>query len=323
MNVTDFERPLGLIERCRELVAAINESASRTGAHQAQTGWMTIHGAPVYAAPMEPEAVTTGFLAELPRRAHFFTGWPPEGAVPTRMGALAAALPAPLAARLFARFWHRLQRAPTYFAGLPLSAARRLAAWYEHRLPVSLRPGAAFDGTELDRLALVERLAAMHQLGVFRTLRRVERPVVLEIGAGYGLLAASLLRAFPGIQYRIVDLPSSLALSACYLTSRGHSGVQFALSTQLDRFDGKPIDLAINTLSFGEMPAATVDVYGAFIARNLAPGGRLFEQNFDNTHCEKQNFCDPAAALTLHLVCERESRGFWLKGRPRIWTVKP
>lgn len=307
-----------VVTRCQALVAEIGAIAEATGAYEAQREWIAMDGTPVYNTPITPDYVTSEFLAELPRHAPFFTGSPPEGATPTRFGALLCRLPAPLAGRLFARYWHRLQRAPHYFAGLPLDAARRLADWYLGRLPQVVQAAAACDGTELDRLALCERLYAMHTLGVFAALGAIRRPAIVEIGAGYGMVAAALLRAFPRASYRIVDLPNSLALAGCYLTSRRIEGVELVVSTQLSRLEGRPIDLAINTLSFGEMSAETVDRYAAFIARNLAPSGQLFEQNFDNARLHG-TFCDPASVLARHLACTATARGFWLKGTPRIW----
>lgn len=328
------------VARCRALVAEIDALARQTGAYEAERQWTAPAGNPVYPSPLRPEDVTPAFLAELPSRSPFFTGWPPNGATLNRLGTAIWAILSPLSpvlgARVITRWWHRLQREPCYYGGPPKNVAKVLADWYETHLPPNLRPRADFDGTELDRLALCERLTAMRRLEVISSLGSIDCPVVLEIGAGYGALAAMLRQMFPELIYLIVDLPSSLARAGCYLATRQAGRVSvigpevvltpgdigLVVNTALSAVEGQPIDLAINTLSFGEMSSAVVESYAAFLSRNLTADGMLFEQNFDNTHIEGENFCDPSAALSRHLKRSANcAGGYYMKGTPRLWVA--
>lgn len=316
------------IAACQMLVAALDARACATGAYELEREWVAPDGNPVHAVTLRPDDISAGFLADLPRHAHFFTGWPPEGGTLNCAGRVLwrtlGRIAPELGHRVLRRWWHRLQSAPGYYAGPPREAALALAERHARRLPLELRPAEDFDGTDLDRLALSERLLAMERLGVFRFLAGIEKPVVLEIGAGYGMLAAALLRVFPAASYTIVDLPTSLMLSGCYLRSRmaSRSMVSLVLSADLPELEGTPIDLAVNTLSFGEMGDATVDAYAAFLRRNLKPTGILFEQNFAHRQFAQPNFCDPGAILGRHLRLTAESRlGLYLKGVPRLWAT--
>jgi hypothetical protein len=327
------------VERCRALVAAIDGAARQIGAYEAQRQWIGPDGQPIHSKPLLSGDISVEFLSKLPQRATYFTGWPIERGELTRVGTgiwrgLRFLSPM-LAARVLTRWWHRLQRTPGYYAGLPGAVATELADLYALSLPSRLRPGADFDGTEPDRVALCERLIAMDRLGLLRRLAAIDRPVILEIGAGYGMLAAALIGALPRATYVIVDLPSSLALSGCYLASRSSRRISLVrgagnivsgeiglvLSVELPVLEGLKIDLAINTLSFGEMSEAVVDGYAAFLQRNLG-GGLLFEQNFDCTHFAGPNFCDPSRALARHFHLQpRRARGFYMKGQPRLWVT--
>jgi hypothetical protein len=321
-----------MVERCRALVAEIDKRASETGAYEAEKQWTAPSGHPVYPAPIKPKDITAEFLADIPERAPFFTGWPADAAKLTAFGtalwmALRPFSPA-LGVRILARWWHRLQQEPAYYPGPTRDAARALARRLARQLPVVLRPSGNFDGTDMDRLALCERLAAMHSLGVFRRLAAIDRPVILEIGAGYGMLAAALLRALPEARYVVLHLPSSLVLSGCYLASRGFrvsfgadSGIRLALPADLPQLQEMTLDLAVNTLSFAEMPSDTVGTYAGFLRQTLTPDGVLFEQNFDNSYIGGSNFCDPTPALQQHLTCVATApERRYLKGRPRVWV---
>ncbi|HUC64574.1 MAG TPA: putative sugar O-methyltransferase [Stellaceae bacterium] len=324
------------VARCRALVAEIDARARATGAYDTQRYWTGDSNDPVYQSVIDPASVTSGFLVDLPQRVPFFTGWPAEGVTLNESGwlvwRLLRALPPPLGARVFVRWWHRLQLEPRY-NGLPLTIARALARHLARQLPLALRPQEDFDGTDQDRLALCERLVAMQKLSVLGHLSQVDSPVILEIGAGYGMLAAAVRRAFPRCTYLVVDLPNSLAFSGCYLASRQDGSVRvvaderpspgdvgLVLTTDLAAVEGIPIDVAINTLSFAEMPESVVEGYGAFLRRNLAPGGHLFEQNYDNSHCGRSTFCDPQIALARHLREVSRASGWYLRGVPRLWV---
>ncbi len=324
--------------RCQALVAEIDAKARATGAYDNEREWVSPSGEPVHARRMHADDVTASFLAELPQRSHFFTGWAPQGATLNALGRAIWRVIRPmsptLGARIFVRWWHRLQLEPHY-DGLPLSMAAALADQRARRLPPRLRPPRNFDGTALDRVALCERLLAMQQLGLLDRLGATGRPVVLEIGAGYGMLAHALLRAFPNLVYLIIDLPSSLALSGCYLASRcpgrvflaapnvtlAEGDVGLALNTELSAVAQVRIDLAINTLSFAEMSESVVESYATFLRHALRPHGLLFEQNYDNSHVGRTNFCNPTAVLGRHLKECGRAAGWHLRGIPRIWST--
>jgi len=193
------------IARCRALAAEIDTRARETDAYALERKWVAPDGVPIHAAPVALEEITEDFLLALPERAHFFTGWPPEGPSLNRLGGTAwntlRLVHTPLAAQVLTRWWHRFQRTPAYYAGLPLEAAKAMSKWYIRQLPPALRPAHGFDGTELDRLSLSERLLAMCRLGIFERLTATEKPTVLEIGAGYGSLARALRRAYPSLTY--------------------------------------------------------------------------------------------------------------------------
>jgi hypothetical protein len=329
------------VERCRALVAEIDALARQTGGYDAQWRWLNDAATgPVFDPGhlLCAEDISPEFLATIPKRSTIFSGSWLEG---TEMNAAGRAIwsllkrvSPVLGAKIIDRWWHHLTSSNRY-RGLPLTIADLLAAERTRQLPTFLRPPASFDGTTYDRMALTERLTALEAAGMIEPLRGKPRPVVLEIGAGYGVLALALKRALPHATYVVVDLPETLKLSGCYLTTRQNAPVLMAppstvppgeppflicVATALDRLEGLPIDLAINTLSFGEMSLAEVGRYAAFLRRNLAPSSALFEQNFDNSHVGSGNFCNPTVVLAQHFNHHTPVRGMYIKGRPRVWS---
>jgi hypothetical protein len=197
--------------------------------------------------------------------------------------------------------------------------------------------GYEIDGRCVNRdvVAYQERINLMRELGVLERLKH-GTGVVVEIGAGYGALAYYLKRRFPGVTYVIVDLPPSLLFSGCYLAAALpevpirvlgpggagvlHGGVNLVSNVDLEQLSGLCVDVAINTLSFAEMPAATVAHYCGWLERNLGPDGVLFEQNFDNRHYGLENYSGPAEVIEGFLRCRAaRSRGVhW--GPVRVWV---
>lgn len=119
---------------------------------------------------------------------------------------------------------------------------------------------------------------------------------VLEIGAGYGGVAEILLRKGVAGSYTVVDLPENLFLSAQYLQRTfpdrpaaivDRAGDQdwkacdfrFVLANDIPLLDAESFDLVVNTLSLGEMPAATARAYVTWISTHLAPDGIFFSHN--------------------------------------------
>jgi len=159
-----------------------------------------------------------------------------------------------------------------------------------------------------DTYAYQERLNLLHESGLLTWLERREQRTgqvrILEIGGGYGALAAALKRAFPLSSYTICDLPESLLFSGCYLRVARPDCAHLTYETAQDVVAPQPFgfqylpnflfpalvgagatyDLVVNTLSFSEMTAHQVRTYGEGISSLIGQGGVLFEQNQDNRH---------------------------------------
>lgn len=88
---------------------------------------------------------------------------------------------------------------------------------------------------------------------------------IVEIGAGFGRTAHTLLKLCPNIkQYTIVDLSPMLKLSSGYLNKvlgSEASKIQFISSNAIDLWQHVKSDLAINIDSFQEMPKETIINY--------------------------------------------------------------
>ncbi len=190
-----------------------------------------------------------------------------------------------------------------------------------------------------DVVSYQERVNLLTESGVLDGLLAKPKPVVVEIGAGYGGLAWFIKRKAPDVTYYIVDLPHALLFSSSYLTVAlpDHAVCAFdgnigdvkpgslvcVVNRLLNDLKDIEIDLAINTLSFGEMPAPTVAAYAEFIRRNLASEGALFEQNFNNRGFSKTCHCDPRRVLRRYLAIKKIPAGRALWGEARLWGRKP
>lgn len=186
-----------------------------------------------------------------------------------------------------------------------------------------------------DVVAYQERINLMRELGVFDHLQRKGAPLILEIGGGYGALAFFLKQRFPHATYVIVDLPRSLLFSGCYLAAAlpgvevrvfkpgneqfAPGSITLVADFLLHQLPVPVVDVALNTLSFAEMPEQTVADYGRWLARHLAADGLLFEQNFDNRHLGAANFSHPAGVLAQFFRLESSRKaGFW---RRLSWRI--
>ncbi len=185
-----------------------------------------------------------------------------------------------------------------------------------------------------DVLGYQERINVLHAFGLIARLQDMERPVIVEIGGGYGALAHFLKKLIPQATYMIIDLPSSLVYSMSYLAvaSPEHEAVVsdrpdlirpegqfvFAPDFAVERSNPFPIDLVVNTLSFAEMPAATVERYAAFARACVAlRKGVLFEQNF---RCDPPG-CDPEEIIKRHFDFQIRCRARTRWGRASVWGV--
>ena len=92
---------------------------------------------------------------------------------------------------------------------------------------------------------------------------------IIEIGAGFGRTAHTLLKLCPSIKiYTIVDLPSMLKLSSKYLEKvlpNNYSKLNFIASNDIEKWESIKADLAINIDSFQEMPSKTITNYIEYV----------------------------------------------------------
>jgi SAM-dependent methyltransferase len=132
---------------------------------------------------------------------------------------------------------------------------------------------------------------------IHRTLAGRRAPRILEIGAGYGALAAKLRRIDAGSRLVLVDLPETLAIQRWYLSQAmpaarliGYReycnlGMQSALEqadvlllppAAISELPAKIFDAAINIRSFAEMTTSYVGFYVSEIERVLKENGIFY-----------------------------------------------
>ncbi len=165
--------------------------------------------------------------------------------------------------------------------------------------------GFSVDGQlmNLDTLKFYECLIALEGAGLLSKFR-VEagpRPVVLEIGAGWGGFAYQFKALCPNTTYVIIDLPQTLLFSGTYLKTafpqtsifiygdqsgagllKHDQGYDFILlpNYSWNEFNSH-LDLAINMVSFQEMTTAQVEGYVNKIAGSGCP--YLYSMNRDRS----------------------------------------
>ncbi len=113
-------------------------------------------------------------------------------------------------------------------------------------------------------------------------LEGVERPVVAEIGGGFGGFAYNLLKRSPGVTYVDFDLPENLIIASYYLSMafpdrrillydspdmvldakllREYDAVMMP-NFMLPKLVDRAADMLINTISFSEMEYSTIEEY--------------------------------------------------------------
>ena len=134
----------------------------------------------------------------------------------------------------------------------------------------------------VDTMKFFEVALALERAGVLARLKAVERPVVCEIGPGWGGFAYAFKRLFPDATVILVDLPELFLFSATYLMSAfpqaravfwGDEGTAEALQSdtppdfvfvshaEIDQVHPRRLDATINMVSFQEMRADQVRGY--------------------------------------------------------------
>jgi hypothetical protein len=135
-----------------------------------------------------------------------------------------------------------------------------------------------------------EVITNLHLTGLLGWLGAMKgRPVICEIGGGFGGLALQLSQQVPGCIYILIDLPEILFLAGAYLATNAHAWSEISVfdpqkplvfdegkttfvlvpHTDYERLPSFDINLAVNTLSMQEMGQESVDGYMTFLKRRL------------------------------------------------------
>jgi hypothetical protein len=150
--------------------------------------------------------------------------------------------------------------------------------------------GFEIDGRlfNVDTLKFYEVLVGMQRAGVLDAIGAKERPLICEVGAGWGGFAYQLKTLVPAATVVIADFPEMFLLSATYLGAlfpdrtllfAGDEPVDrwreadfvFVPDAWADRLAGLPLDLTVNMVSFQEMTDAQVRGYAALAASAGCP----------------------------------------------------
>jgi hypothetical protein len=158
----------------------------------------------------------------------------------------------------------------------------------------------------IDTLKFYEATIALQRGAVLSHLRQNrDRPVVWEIGAGWGGMAYTLKTLCPNVTYVITDLPELFLFSAVYLQSAfpqarigfyGDAPLEelmrmdldflFTPHTALEELALPRLDLTVNMVSFQEMTSDQVEGY---VERSYELGSRyLYSLNRDRSHYNRE-----------------------------------
>jgi glycosyltransferase involved in cell wall biosynthesis len=138
----------------------------------------------------------------------------------------------------------------------------------------------------VDTIKFFEVLIGMERGGVMGAIRAIDRPVVCEIGAGWGGFIYQLKTLLPRATYVLVDFPELFLFSATYLGAMfpdarllfvgaegtasidGWRDADFVfVPHSLSRLASTlPLDLTVNMVSFQEMTDAQVRAYAGIAA---------------------------------------------------------
>lgn len=183
-----------------------------------------------------------------------------------------------------------------------------------------------------------ERLNHLRTAGCLEQL--TDKAFIIEIGGGFGALAHAIKQIKPKSQYFIVDLATSLKFSYSWLTLQGYrcqlmnsasdmtlinqDDIDFFLINSEDKslLNNINFDLAINTLSFTEMPRVVVDDYGLFLQQRLAvKQGILFEQNNEYPHHAGTEKIQSTTEIFSHYFSQQHLVTVCsMLGKVRLWS---
>ena len=143
----------------------------------------------------------------------------------------------------------------------------------------------------VDTLKFYEVLIGMRRGGVLDPVAAASRPLVCEIGAGWGGFAYQFKTLFPRATYVIIDFAELFLFSATYLATvfpdaRLHfvtgdereaaadwreADFVFVPHDRADLVASRPLDVTLNMVSFQEMTDAQVRAYGQLAASAGCP----------------------------------------------------
>lgn len=164
--------------------------------------------------------------------------------------------------------------------------------------------GAPYAITYDGELVCLDYLQAVFEVGFMERHFRFADAAVLEIGAGYGRTAHTLLANHAIAEYVIVDLDKALVLAKRYLErvlpAAAFARLRFVPVEEFDSLDAKSFDCCLNIDSFAEMDAEIVHFYLDYIRSHCAgffsknPVGKYLDKSLDGHH-------DGAEAVRLAL----------------------
>jgi hypothetical protein len=153
--------------------------------------------------------------------------------------------------------------------------------------------GYTIDGRvyNVDTIKFFEVLIGMERGGVLSELRAKDRPIVCEVGTGWGGFAHQFKTLFPRSTYVLIDFPELFLFSATYLMTvfpearvvfAGADGDEgpaswrdadfvFVPNTLASRVSELPLDLLVNMISFQEMTDRQVRGYAGMAAAAGCP----------------------------------------------------
>jgi hypothetical protein len=140
------------------------------------------------------------------------------------------------------------------------------------------------------------------------TVEHFDRPVVCEIGGGYGKLAYFTLRDLSKSVYIDFDLPEVLCLAAYYLMkcwpdkrvllfgegdlnseSVNNFDLIFMPPSEIEKMPNDSVELLINTTSLGEMPAEVANCYITHVNRIARNFFSMNHEYFRNEFAQKSS----------------------------------